>query len=260
MEKTAQAVNSIYSYMTNGYLQIWSSIFVSGICLIMMIKINIWLSVLMILNMPIVYFGFRILNKNLMERSKKMQMDTSSGFEEILSRIKHVDYFKQLSNYDLLLNDLNSSVEKVYGSMASVNVYAQSMTVALQGVTEVIKNILMLFLIYNFSINKIDSYSLMLSTLIIPLYFSNITTIVNSNISKKDFNIAKSFQNELFYRTERDGTKHLSSIDEIYLSVNELDISEHNISFHATANLKKVILQKYVVQVVLERVLLQGDS
>lgn len=100
-----------------------------------------------------------------------MQKSTGMGFKEILSYVQEVDYVKQLSDRSVIYNKLEPATEKVYGSMARVNEYAQSMTVVLEGINEIIKTLLLLIVVYDYMANSSSIYSIILVTLIFPLIF-----------------------------------------------------------------------------------------
>lgn len=241
LEKITLAVNSVYTYMTGDFIQIYSSVFVAAVCMLLISFINIWLALLMLIVIPLNYFGYKLLNKKLTHLSQQMQIDTSAGFQEILSKTQHIDYIKQTAYHENLLNGLVSPAEKVYGSMAKVNEFAQSVSIGLKGLTDVVQNIIMLALIYFFSNNMVNSYALVLATFVLPLYFSSISTIVNSNINKRDFNVAVEFQNELDSEKEviKKSDVSLDSISRMDMDVKELSILDKSIPFNAHGTFQK---------------------
>ncbi len=239
LEKISIGVNSIYSHMTGGFIQIWSGIFIASICLILMACIRWELAAVMLIAIPINFLGYRLLNKSLAERSKQMQMDTSAGFQEIISYIQHVEYIKQLPDHKGLLSTMAQPAEKIYGSMARVNEYAQSMSIVLTGITDLIQTVIMLYLAYAFYGGNVGPYAFILSSLLLPLFFANVNTIVNANINKRDFQIATQLQKELVSCCEKDGNKTIGAIDSITLNVDGLELGEKKLPFHARGELKK---------------------
>lgn len=239
LERASISVNSIYSFMMNGYIQIFSSFLVALVCLILIANVNLYLALIMFLALPINYFGYKLLNKKLKKKSEEMQKMTGMGFQEILSYVQEVDYVKQLSDKSVIYNKLEPATEKVYGSMARVNEYAQSMTVVLEGINEIIKTLLLLIVVYDYMANSSSIYSIILVTLIFPLYFANVSTITNSNIEKRNFDIAKDFEKELIANKETDGGEAIDVINDIELDVNGINIKDMKLDFNAKARLKK---------------------
>ena len=143
LEKIVNSVNGIYTYMTDAFIHMWSSILVAAGCIILTANANIWLAIMLLLVIPIDYLGFKILNNQLSKKSQIMQKMTGEGFQEIMSDIQQPDYTKQLSDYTPLLEKMSVSVAKIYRSMARVNEYAQSMSTAISGISSIIqKNLL----------------------------------------------------------------------------------------------------------------------
>lgn len=239
LERASISVNSIYSFMMSGYIQIFSSLLVAIVCLILIANVNLYLALIMLLALPINYFGYKLLNKKLKKKSEEMQKSTGMGFQEILSYVQEVDYVKQLSDRSVIYNKLEPATEKVYGSMARVNEYAQSMTVVLEGINEIIKTLLLLIVVYDYMANSSSIYSIILVTLIFPLYFANVSTITNSNIEKRNFDIAKDFEKELIANKEADGSNAIDVINDIELDVNGINIKDMKLDFNAKAMLKK---------------------
>lgn len=239
LEMASISVNSIYSFMMSGYIQIFSSLLVAIVCLILIANVNLYLALIMLLALPINYFGYKLLNNKLKKKSEEMQKSTGMGFQEILSYVEEVDYVKQLSDRSVIYNKLEPATEKVYGSMARVNEYAQSMTVVLEGINEIIKTLLLLIVVYDYMANSSSIYSIILVTLIFPLYFANVSTITNSNIEKRNFDIAKDFEKELIANKEADGSDAIDVINDIELDISSINIKDMKLDFNAKAKLKK---------------------
>ena len=239
LERIALAVESIYSHMTGGFLEIWSGIGVALICLLLIAGVQTWLAALLFVALPLNYFGFRALNRQLAQRCQTMQEQTSKGFQQVLSRIQNVDAFKQLPEYSPLLKGLTPAAQRIYGSMARVNEYAQSMSIGLEGLTQNIQNIAMLALVHAFSNGLINAYSLLLGTLVVPVYFTSVKAIVNAHINKRDFDVAMDFQKELKERRERDGKQPLQAVQDVSLHIASLTLPGRELPFGAQAVLHK---------------------
>lgn len=117
LEKIATVTNRIYTYMMGANIQIWSSAIVAVVSIILAFIVNVSLGVVMLVYAPISYFGYKLLNKELANRSKQMQEETGKGFQELISYLKEPDYYKQLPDYEPILEKMQPSVERIYGSM-----------------------------------------------------------------------------------------------------------------------------------------------
>ena len=95
IERIGQAVNNIYFFMTGDFIKIWSRIIIMIVVLGMIGHQSLYISLGMVLMIPINYFGYRMLNKELANRSMKLQKDSASGWQQIISTVGQTDYIKQ---------------------------------------------------------------------------------------------------------------------------------------------------------------------
>ena len=239
LEKVVGAVNSIYSYMTGTNIQIWSEIIIAGISLVLVARASILLALIMIAIVPIQVLGFKALNKELNARAMRMQQDTGAGFQEMLSCLQQTDYIKQLDSYEEICNAMKPSIRKMYSSMARVNRFARTSSLALNSITGIAQNIIVLVAVFSFYEGRITAYSLMILTMLAPLYFTAIRGITDANIDKKDFNVANKLIEELDSRQEDLSGNEIDDIDNIAFDVNGLVVGDRNINVIANGTAQK---------------------
>ena len=185
IERMIMATNSIYIYMTGDNINIWSSSLIITFSLFLVGIKNLNIFLIMLLAIPINYLGFKSINKILEEKSKNMQIATSSGWQKIMSITKHTDYLKQFDDHNLIIDNMEPTLNHIYKSMADINIFAQSSSNFIFSLNEIFKIAIMILTIVSFSKN-ISSYGdLILITLVVPIYFQNISTITNSNLNKE---------------------------------------------------------------------------
>ena len=95
------AVNNLYSFMTESYIQIWSSLLILITILIITLFQSLWVFGIMVLLIFVQYFGYKLLNKELARRSEALQRENSIGFQLLLSFLGQTDYLKQFSDYEV---------------------------------------------------------------------------------------------------------------------------------------------------------------
>ena len=239
LERMAMSVNSIYSFLTGDCISLYSGAITAGACLILFLLVDLKMALLLFLLLPVNYFSYRALNQELARRSQEMQMQTGQGFQQILSYVGQVDYLKQSADHTSILRKLDPALERVYGSMARVNEYAQSVSTLLAGLNEVAKNGILIYSVYAFAGGSLSPYLLLLINLVMPLYFSSVNSIVNANVNRRDFDVALKFRQDLEEKRENDGDRKLDAIDEMDLDVSELAVPGKTIPFTAKGTLKK---------------------
>lgn len=97
----------------------------------------------------------------------------------------------------------------------------------------------MLILIYGFTYNHLSPFTLIIGTLIIPLYFSSVNTLVNCNMDKTVFHVAQSYKRELETNAEEEDGVFIDTIENIRLDIRELCIPGNTLNFSARANIHK---------------------
>lgn len=168
-----------------------------------------------------------------------MQEETGRGFQELMSYLMEPDYYKQLPDYSEIITGMLPAVERIYGSMAKVNEFAQSVSSALQGLGSIVQNVIMMLIIYLFYRGALSPFFLMTATIILPLYFNAITTITNSNIQKMDYTIAKELHSQIIQRAENDSGDALDTVDSLDVNVSKLLLGGKVFPFEADVTLQK---------------------
>ncbi len=226
IERIAIAVNSYYEYFTECYINIWSSVLIVIVILGMIVFKNWIIALLLSLLIPVNYFGYKFLNKELMNRSKILQESTSSGWQEIISVAGQTDHLKQCSDYDMVISQFHPSLNKIYDSMANINIYAQVSSKVLSSVNQIAQVIIMAMVVYDFMINHLDPTALILYSIILPMYFSNMSIIVRSNLNKRDMKNSRAFISEMKANAEKTGTKTIDSINEVVIDIPMLEMKD----------------------------------
>lgn len=239
LERIVTAVTNIYAFMTRGYIQIWSSIIIAAASIVMMSQTSIFISVIMILYIPLIFFGFKLINRELSKRSMELQTQTGAGFQEIMSYIQEPDYFKQLNNNETVIKKMNPAFDKIYNAMSRINKFAQTSSVVLSSIGTIIQNMIILYVVYFFMELHISPYMLMSSTIIIPLYFEAVSSITKANINKKDYEAACALEQMMIECREIDGEKRIDEVESLFIDVHDIEIADKKIPFEARALLKK---------------------
>ncbi len=232
VERIVQAVNNIYIFMTGDYVQIWTSALIMIVILGMVVIKSKIIASIMFITIPINYFGYKSLNKELSKRSEVLQKETAAGWQQILSITGQTDYLKQCDSYENIIEQMEPSLNKIYGIMADVNVLAQSASKVIISLNGIIQTMIMVLVVYQ----MVGDISLILFTILMPLYFYNLSIITRSNLNKRDMNISLEFIKEWDSKLEDDGHKDIDSIQEIILDIDELSIKGK----HLASNIKGV--------------------
>ena len=226
VERMAQAVNNMYIYMTGDAVRIWSSIISTIIILIAIFFDNFIIGLILLALIPINYLGYKSLNSELKKRSQIMQVSTATGFQEILSVVNQTDYLKQCPDYDIVLNQLKPALDKIYGSMAQVNKYAQTSSSFISSLNSMLQTVCILLVMYNYLSGENQVLPVVIYTIVLPLFFSNISIITNINLNKNNLKVSQEFIAFLDSEQEKDSNEKINSIEKIEFDVGEIQLGE----------------------------------
>lgn len=226
VERMAQAVNNMYIYMTGDAVQIWSSIISTIIILIAIFFDNFIIGLILLVLIPINYLGYKSLNAELKKRSQVMQTSTSAGFQEILSIVNQTDYLKQCPDHDIVLSQLRPALDKIYGSMAQVNKYAQTSSSFISSLNSMLQTVCILLVMYNYLSGANQVLPVVIYTIVLPLFFSNISIITNINLNKNNLKVSQEFIAFLDSEQEKDSNETIRSIEKIEFDIGAIQIGE----------------------------------
>ena len=226
VERIAISVNSLYSYITDGFVQMVANMIIVFTTIILVFTFSPILAFIFLALLPINYFGYKLLNKELQKRSKIMQESTSNGWKDVLKICKETDYIKQLGRREEIYSILEEPFTRIYGSIAKVNSFAQSISATLRSLNDLAKNIMILILAYGIITQNQNPFVIVLFSIILPIYFNAINGIVNANLASRDLKNSSEFIEYLDNNQEEDGTQILNSIIQIEFKIKDLSIGD----------------------------------
>lgn len=220
------AVNNLYSFMTESYIQIWSSLLILITILVITLFQSLWVSGIMFMLIFIQYFGYKLLNKELARRSEVLQRENSTGFQQLLSFLGQTDYLKQCSDFEVLEMQVQPAVERIYGSMADINVFAQTSSKVLRSISQIAQTMVMALTVFQYLEADGSPLMMVLMVVLFPIYTSNLGMVTNANLSKQNLNVSKEFISQMDENRETDGTQRISQISSIRFDIDTLQIKE----------------------------------
>ena len=117
--------------------------------------------------------------------------------------------------------------------------FAQSVSFVFSSLNAIARSLALIYMVYLFTLKSASPFSLILFTILLPLYFDSIGVLTRVNLSRSNFDVALDFQRSLNQQAEGGGKNCLSGINSLDLNVNFLSVPGHTIPFSAVARLKK---------------------
>lgn len=226
VERISISVNSLYAYITSGFIQMVANVIIVFAIIVLVLTFNTILSIILLALLPINYYGYKLLNTELQKRSKIMQESTSNAWKDILNICNQTDYIKQLGTKDSIYSTLEEPFSRMYGSMAKVNSFAQSVSATLRSLNELAKNLMILLLAYGIISKGENPLSIVLFSIVLPVYVNAINGINGANLASRDLKNSSEFIEYLEDNQEKDGKETLKSIDKIEFKLKDLAIRD----------------------------------
>jgi subfamily B ATP-binding cassette protein MsbA len=120
-------------------------------------------------------------------------------------------------------------MNQIYGNMADINMLGRGASKALSALNSIVQTMVIVLVVYRFMNSGAGAVSLILCTVLLPLFFNNLSLVTNSNLSKRDMKISLDFLKEWDQKQEPDGTLDIQRIDEITLDIEELSIQDRHL-------------------------------
>lgn len=88
----------------------------------------------------------------------------------------------------------------------------------------------MAFTVYCFTESDMSPMRLVLYSILLPLYFDNLTIVTDSNLSKREMNTATDFINNMKENKEPNGSYQIALIDNITFDIKELTVKNQTLT------------------------------
>lgn len=230
MERMIIYVNSIYNYMTGDYINVLSTALITVSILMISLIYDVKIFLIFIVVIPINYFGYKLLNKKLSEESKILQSVCANNWQAILSVMNQVDYIKQLGNHDNLVDKINPLLKEIYSTMSKVNIVAQSSSIILRGINTLAQTLIMLFVVLSYANNEGSAVTVIIMTILVPMYFTNLKNISTLSLNKRELKASEDFFEKWKNEYEQSGKEISGEINSIKIDIDELSINNNVLS------------------------------
>lgn len=110
--------------------------------------------------------------------------------------------------------------------MAKVNSFAQSISATLRSLNELAKNFMILILAYGIITQGENLLTIVLFSIVLPIYFNAINGIVGANLASRDIKNSSEFIKYLEENPEKDGDQVVKGISQIDFVIKDLSIGD----------------------------------
>lgn len=191
-------------------------------------KINVYVSILMFAMLPIHYFGFKSLNKNLFKLSINLRKFSSESTRDIISIISQIDFIKQNPDNSFLLPAIAKHRGNFENVRKKVNYVANGISGLLIGLNQIIQTFIIIYL-SSLALNNPSNFGSVIYVILVFPYFTNaIRSFSSSNILFADYHTSNDFLRILEEFKENDGKLQVpDNIDTLEFDIKKLKIKNN---------------------------------
>ncbi len=173
-----------------------------------------------LLLLPLSYFGYKLVNKELLRRSKALQHDCADNFRKMISIVSNMQAVKQSADYGHFTEAVGVHAAAVERQNNDVNLYARTVGLAMSFLIDLLKNGILLYSVYLLYRGLLPFADVMFLNMIMSIYFGALSDINRINLSLRDVHAGLDFvDREIMAFQEPSGGAALGRIEKISVSV-----------------------------------------
>lgn len=198
------------------------------------------LGIVLTIIIPIYILSYILLNKKLQKKSIILQTKNSKSFANVISIINEVDYYKQLDNYEPILDIIDNNIKNVNRENAKVTIFAQMLSNLISKLLDFSNSLFYVIISIIFVKGDITLSSYVFITMILNMLFPAVSSIIKANLSLRDLKASNDFyQREILNNLEIDGSKQLDSIETIKFNISSFSYGSNNLLENINLEIKK---------------------
>ncbi len=227
------AVDSLYLFFINSFPAIIKSVLMI-VCSLVLAEFISWkITMIMLFLIPLNYFGYKFINKELGIRMAKMQKSSAVATKDLVVTLSNIDSVKAKMNTEVLNNLLYSKVEDMYTNLANTNKFAGTTSAAITFVNQVFQNFVYIWTSVLIVEGELPVSSLIILSIVLPLFFNSLTEVNKINIDFRSLTTSNNFLKEnLAENVEEDGTYCIEEIKSLELNEPSFKINDNPFKFN----------------------------
>jgi ABC-type bacteriocin/lantibiotic exporter with double-glycine peptidase domain len=220
-ERIYNGLQNMFSLVGDVSIQITTICITLVVSLILAWRVNSVFFILFMILLPLTYFSYRQLNKNLQEKSEILQEKTALHFKYIINFLQNFIEIKKLGSYHTFASLCKKYIHKIQEETNRVNIFAQSASNLIQTLTDMVRYAILLYAIYLLLIDSLGFGDLVFIEMILVIYTNGLNGLTTININLRDINAFQKFvQKEILDQMEEDtGKRELETVDTLSINI-----------------------------------------
>ena len=228
IERVEDAVENMYTLISEGVSEIVTGILSIIILIIIIQKYSKFLMGLYIVYTLCSFFGFKFLNKTLLDKSIRMQDIVADNFKNILSFMINVDFMKNLSKFSYISKYLARFYKSSAKENADVNFFAESVSTILILLLNMVQSSIYVYIFYLSFIKSISFSEAAVLILLNNIYKEAMDTVIHMNINLRDVRASMEFINTAIIPNQEkiEGEVKLTEVSSVEVEIKNISYGE----------------------------------
>lgn len=234
------AVDSLYLFLVTSLSIVIKAGFIICLSLLVLFFISWKIFMVLLLLLPLNFFGFKYINKHLALKMEKMQKDSASANKDLIVTLSNSDNVKSQASRSAMEHLLKPQITAMYQSLANTNKYAQITSNTITFINQLVQNMTYIWTSILIVNQEFPVGNLIIISIIIPMYYSALGDLSKANIDYKSLLTANDFiKNELDANREARGDFPLTTIDHVTIDHPSFYLGEKKFSYDLNVVLEK---------------------
>ena len=224
VNRQSNAVAYIFKLISTNISDIIGGLLSIIIIIVLMSNYNMQLSICYVLYASISFFGYKIMNKQLISKSSKVQKVVSCNYKNILSFMTNVDYIKMLPEFNMVGKYLKRLFKSTAEENASINFFAAGISTVLDLFLEIMQSVIYIITFYLAYIGEVEFAQVATIVVLNNIFRNSMKTLNTTNIGLRDVKASLNYINETLIDNQEtsDGTHILKDIVSINLEAQNI--------------------------------------
>lgn len=228
INRIQDAVDNFFKLISTSLTNILDGYMTTSVIMLIVFFFSPALSFLYLIYALFNYFGYKFINKKLIEKSSYVQDTVANSYKNQIDFMSNVDYLKQLASFDFVERYIQKFIYRGVEANASIGHYAEKVSILLNVFLTALQSLIYFYIIFLFSQNAISLSSMTFLILLNQVYSASLKNITSINIALRDARASFKFINEdVIPNFEIDaGQVILDHIDSISLTINNISFGD----------------------------------
>ncbi|MGX7351192.1 ATP-binding cassette domain-containing protein [Enterococcus canis] len=235
-----QAVDALYLFFINSLPEVLKTALLLFFSVLFSSFISWKIAITLLLLIPLNYFGYKTINKELSVRMENMQQSSAVALKDLTVTLSNVDGIKSQANEDMLYYLLEHKIEAMYVALANANKFAQTTSSILGFINQLSQQLIYLWTSLMIAKGELEITNLIVLSIVLPLFFNSLSEVNRINLDFRSLNTSNQYiQNELDDKVEKNGHLDLVGIQSIRFAKPTFMQGTKKFDFNITATLSK---------------------